>query len=388
MDTCRNFLSKTNEERVAAIKEKAMCWTCLGLGHRSAECSQKKKCSKQGCDIYHHSELHEVHAAGLTYHGISETNSSDSCLLLVMSIQIPDSIFKLNVMWDTASTLSLITFKRAKQLHLKGNEVDLTITKTGGTVEQIKSFSYKLPLKDKNGGVYWLVVYGLPKISLSSENINTMPNTQRMDDVSKTPFQFCGNDVHRPPGEIIGLDYAAVNPRMIHNSEHLVLYVNIFGKCIGGMHPNLKETAKKLVSHAYVNHCISESFFLNEALGVEYTPHCGSCKCGKCPFDGKQHSLREERELALIKQGLVLTGKKWVATYPYIKDPMELPNNAKVAYAMLCAMEKRLMKQPAIAKMYQNQMNEMVESKFARKLSQEEISNYKSPIHYIFIKRF
>ena len=137
------------------------------------------------------------------------------------------------------------------------------------------------------------------------------------------------------------------------------------------------------MNHAYVNHCISESFFLNEALGVDYTPHCGSCKCGKCPFDGKQHSLREGRELALIKQGLVLTGKKWVATYPYIKDPMELPNNAKVAYAMLCATEKRLMKQPAIAKMYQNQMNEMMESKFARKLSQEEISNYKGPIHYI-----
>ena len=226
---------------------------------------RRKKCSKQGCDRFHHSELHETHAAGLTYHGISETNSSGSCLLLVMTIQIPDSVFKLNVMWDTAPTLSLITFKRAKQLHLKGNEVDLTITKTEGTVEQIKSFSYKLPLKDKNGGVYWLVVYGLPKIStyLSSENINTMPNTQRMDDVSKTPFQFCGNDVQRPSGGIdvlIGLDYAAVHPRMIHNSEHLVLYENIFGKCIG-MHPNLKETANK-VSES----CIREPLYIRKFL--------------------------------------------------------------------------------------------------------------------------
>ena len=43
-----------------------------------------------------------------------------------------------NVLWDGGSTLSLITFRKAKELQLDGKQVDLAVTKVGGKTEQTR----------------------------------------------------------------------------------------------------------------------------------------------------------------------------------------------------------------------------------------------------------
>ena len=45
--------------------------------------------------------------------------------------------------------------------------------------------------------------------------------------------------------------------------------------------------------------------------------------------------------------------------------------------------ERRLVKSPEIAKAYQQQVEEMNELKFACKLSDVEIKDYKGPVHYV-----
>ena len=46
-------------------------------------------------------------------------------------------------------------------------------------------------------------------------------------------------------------------------------------------------------------------FFSLEQLGVECTPRCGSCKCGKCQPGGKNMTLKEEQEYHLIEKNLI-----------------------------------------------------------------------------------
>ena len=93
--------------------------------------------------------------------------------------------------------------------------------------------------------------------------------------------------------------------------------------------------------------------------------------------------MKEFRELKLIEQGLELKDGEWHTVYPWTRDPSELPDNRQVAYAKLCAIERRLIKEPKIAKMFNDQMEEMVETKKARELSKQEIRDYHGPIHYI-----
>ena len=47
------------------------------------------------------------------------------------------------------------------------------------------------------------------------------------------------------------------------------------------------------------------------------------------------------------------------------------------------ATERRLVKSPEVAKAYQQQIEEMNKLKFAPKLSDVEIKDYKGPVHYV-----
>ena len=97
----------------------------------------------------------------------------------------------------------------------------------------------------------------------------------------------------------------------------------------------------------------------------------------------KECTLKEYRESTLIDHGLKLDGGRWYAAYQWIRDPYELPDNKQVAYAKLCAIEKRLLKNTDVAAMYIDQMQEMLETGKACKLSFEELKNYDGPLHYI-----
>ena len=91
---------------------------------------------------------------------------SGQCLLPLMEISsdtIPSR--KVNVLWDSGATFSLITFKKADQLNLTGEEISISVIKVGGEKETIPSYVYDLPLRDKSGKVIIFRVYGIDKIS-------------------------------------------------------------------------------------------------------------------------------------------------------------------------------------------------------------------------------
>ena len=69
--------------------------------------------------------------------------------------------------------------------------------------------------------------------------------------------------------------------------------------------------------------------------------------------------------------------------YPWKRDPKFLPDNRSLALKRLEGTERRLESNPDQAKAYDEQMTEMVEMNFCRKLSENEVKNYKGPVHYI-----
>ena len=108
-------------------------------------------------------------------------------------------------------------------------------------------------------------------------------------------------------------------------------------------------------------------------------------KCGKCSLGAKDYTIQEERELELIEPNLTFNSEDntWTVEYPWIKDPNNLPDNRKVAMAKLAATERRLRKNADHAKVYDEQIKDMVARNVARKLSKEELTNYTGPTHYI-----
>ena len=82
-----------------------------------------------------------------------------------MGIKSSEGAKELNVLWDSAASVSLITFSKAKELGLKERDVNLTMVKAGGAVENVKSAEYTLNLLDQQKNVIKFNVYGLPEIS-------------------------------------------------------------------------------------------------------------------------------------------------------------------------------------------------------------------------------
>ena len=158
-----------------------------------------------------------------------------------MKISVTDTNKSVNVLWDSAATLSLITFKRAKELNLQGG-TELNILLTGGATESIQSSSCAFTLTDSRGLSVRVTVYGLPKIS------NDIRSIKVENLITLFPHVY-ESEVSRPEGEIdvlIGLDYAPLHLQMVTNVNHLVLYQNRFGRCLGGKHRHLKNSLKTL----------------------------------------------------------------------------------------------------------------------------------------------
>ena len=322
---CRNYLAKPVQQRKDVVKDKLACFSCLKPGHRWVQCKKKKECGIDNCKVFHHRTLHEnkrntptgeddqeEEVSGTT-NTCSRISSKTTCLLQIQCIKTHANW--LNVMWDNASSLSFITNKTAKAQKLHGTTVQLSLVKVGAEKKDITTKKYTLPLIDLQGHQTLIEVYGIDQITSNIRKIK-IDGILHIFDVPK-------KDIERPTGTIdvlIGYDYAGLHPEMQNRSGHLLLLKNRFGFCIGGTHPAIEENAECFKYNvAHVNHVRGielSDFYKIENLGVECTPRCGGCKCGKCPPGSKNYTLKEEKELNLIENNLEYNSQEnlWITT--------------------------------------------------------------------------
>ena len=387
---CRTYMDMTPRDRWDMAYEYGVCWSCLRTGHRKGQCYQLKKCTVKDCKDTHHPTLHEERST-LTNENVmkqkhvsepqTDSTKKATCMLQLMRIHAGrNNVAPLNVMWDSGAQVTMITFRKAKELDLSGVRSNITIVKIGGEKQLVESRLYEVPLHDTKGNVEMFRAYGIDQISTPIQASNTEPLASL--------FQVDSEQVGRPCGEIdmlIGFDYAGFHPERQQSIDHLLLMTNRFGMCISGSRGTTQEKTQLLVheAEATVAHIKFEDFYNTEALGVACHPRCGSCRCGECPPGGKQYTLKEERELTMIEDGLELHENKWIAHYPWLKSPTSLPNNYNAAFAMLRSTEKRLGKSTELAKLYTDQIADMENRGVAKKLSAEDMRMYQGPVYYI-----
>jgi hypothetical protein len=118
-------------------------------------------------------------------------------------------------------------------------------------------------------------------------------------------------------------------------------------------------------------------FWETEQLGLAMN----DCNCMKTS-SGKKLSLVEKEEYEVIVRSAIKVQNQWKIPYPWARDPKQLPDNYTQAYAKLCSTENRLSRIPEAAKQYDAQIKDLVLRGCARRLTTDEIKNYRGPIHY------
>ena len=86
-EECRNFIDMDVRTRIQLVRDRKSCWSCLKIGHRSAECGCRKLCDSPGCGWYHHSLLQEATVAPINSLNSKCEWTSEMCLLPLMKIQ-------------------------------------------------------------------------------------------------------------------------------------------------------------------------------------------------------------------------------------------------------------------------------------------------------------
>ena len=70
-------------------------------------------------------------------------------------------------------------------------------------------------------------------------------------------------------------------------------------------------------------------------------------------------------------------------SYPWKRDPAQLPDNQVQVQKKLEITEAQLIKQPETGKAYDDQMKDMEDRGFSRNLSDKEVAEWKGPVHYV-----
>ena len=397
-------------EKQEAVRQSGACFNCLQkTGHIARDCTQPNKCDvlvgDKICGKRHHSLLHKANNATSTENRASTVHNfhaKDHPTLLAISTATCNDK-NVTILWDSGSDVFLIIHNAASRLDLRGREVDISIISVGNNHAVLKSKEYVVPLVDLEGKSHVICAFGMDEITSCLQHINTEQISARFPEIRKT-------DILRPKGEIdllIGVDQCTIMPTVIKTVGNIQLLKNQFGYCVRGSFRETEsmETGEQqdkqvrinqtnVTSHLNAIHvepskAIAASlkkFFKIESLGTCCTPKCGGCRCGKCSVGMGDSTLKEERELALIQQGLQYNDQKYLFTihYPWIKDPGNRPNNVNVAKAKLRSTERRLSKlSNDHQQAYRNQMKDMEQRGVSRKLTDEEMQKHEGPVHYI-----
>ena len=239
------------------FKPKRACWSSMKIGHQSVDCTLQKKCTVDStCDKYYHESFHQAHVDGIMFHATTVTEEtkdswSDSCLLQLMRVSSGTTpSIGLNILWYGGATISLITFKKAREMGLVGDPIKMAVIKVGGEKQELSSYIYDFPIIDKDHKIVHFQVYGINQISTGVSRKN-LPNAKHLFKI------LSPHAIKRSTGEIdvlIGFEYARSHQVFEQSCIHLLVLRNRFGKGIDGSHSLLKENTQKIILHAAVLH--------------------------------------------------------------------------------------------------------------------------------------
>ncbi|XP_033110688.1 uncharacterized protein LOC117111808 [Anneissia japonica] len=372
-DQCHKFKEMSVSNRYELCKSNHVCFSCLriaGQNHRQDSCNRKKQCGETSgpCLKYHHKMLHAGERVQACFTGVANLECLQEPMLRLVDVEviIDGKAHWANVLLDNGSQGTFVRKGFAKGL--KGKNVTATITTVGGAESVVNSKVLILKLRSNNG----------------IENVTAL----MMDDITEAKeipdaelrhieaaFGLQKASLRRRGGKVdmlIGNNHPKLHTGEMLESDNMVVQKSPFGWTVmGGKVTN--DNHNNSVMHVKIHEAVDlTEFWTTESMGVNLK----TCEC-------KPRDIDEELEGKLIQESCMKVGEQWLIPYPWAQGPTGLMDNRYQAERMLIGLEKRLMKNTERAKAYDQQMSEMLELAFARKLELEEMSDYKGPVHYI-----
>ena len=263
-NSCRELRHLDPKERLKLLKENKDCTHCCG-DHKSDDCRCKDRLcgggkKDRGCSKQH--KTHELFCLEAKVFAVQFVHSSllkkQTVVLLIMRIRTVRMLWA-TVFLDSGCTANFIRDEFAIKCGFKGKQDTLCVTTLGGVVSDYKTVTvYTCCLMDENGEERKFVAYGMSSITGSVSQIST-PQLKRL--FPNSPDNFLRKLERGSTVDVlIGLCEASWQPKRIEKAVgggDFWLYQNMFGYCVGGRHPEVREDTQRNKDLFHVNHVYS-----------------------------------------------------------------------------------------------------------------------------------
>src|SRR5450830_458158 len=403
--TCTFFMTSTPGWRYAKCMAADICLVCLVPGHGAAvaaadglrDCPVSPGTSKcRTCGNRHHLEVSckspfeesRERSSATAAVNVAASLGNRPVQVLAQRVQVGGCSEDFIAFWDSGSQVTMLTHSRAAACGLRSEEAaPLQVQGFNGESTPLGR-GYHVPLVTKDGELCTIFAYGVDNITTDLTSCLDREAAAAFPDV---PWE----DVKGVQGKVemlMGYDNAGIFPLERERKGQLALWSSRLGTgwmIAGRADPECqcnKCECTVAISNNLTASCFQPLDFIRaEAMGTDTPARCPTCRsCRECQFRADSISFKENKEYEVIVAGLKLDveKKKWTASYPFCVSPWTLIDNYNQARGCMQAQEKRLVRTKRLAE-FNEQFYQTVERGVFRKLTREEMADYKGPVNYV-----
>ena len=383
---CKNV--ETVEKRLKCVKDKRLCFNCLGEGHQIVRCKSRFRC--RHCQRKHHTSIcHQkttnslnpdaapfqpetkgLHNATVLH---STTQPRQNVLLKTAVTKVSSLNFtqEAHILFDEGAQRSFISQKLADDLQLNPTGTEIVNLASFGqesqNVRHIETATVYL-ITDRNEKIA-IDVLIVPAIAVPLSNVQREVKTLKYLRGLKLahPVTDDGFEISL----LIGADsyWKIVQNRVIRGKGPTAVQSKI-GYLLSGPRPINKENNK--VAQHMMNVITSppnpldlERFWKLESLGITLEEEAGG------PSDLKLY----------MDTCISFSEGKYIAKLPWKEDHPPLPTNYAMALRRTETMIRRLRKEPCLFDKYGEIISEQIKPGFIEEVSDSSVPNHQ--VHYI-----
>ena len=363
---CEAFKKMTPEKRYELAKNNRLCFNCLGRGHLTADCKQEKSCAAPGCRLKHTKFLHFEQKDAPQLHQKAEATCSytstraPKVVLPVVEVQVQSQsghTADTYALLDSGSTDTFCTKGLLEELKSEGRQANLSLLTLSSEGKKLDTAAHELKVTDRQGGNEILIphVYACQKIPVSKYCSSQQEDLATWDHLAG--IEAPGLPEDGEVGLLIGQDCPEafmpleVRSATDHRASAPFATRTLFGWTISGPVGSVATSTVTALT------CTTLEQQLERFWKVD----------GYVNSTEKGPSVEDQRAQKIMERSIQKDGGHYTVAIPF-RHEKSLPNNKAMAEKRLEGLGKKLDRNPALRKAYDESMKSLFQKGHAEKV--------------------
>ncbi|XP_037620552.1 uncharacterized protein LOC119485230 [Sebastes umbrosus] len=386
LDECKQFKGKMHKDKIHFLREKGVCFACLGDGHMSRDCERHMTCKV--CGQTHPTVLHikrqvtawqqEPSQQPYSFQTCGHTGAGeDRCVLSILPVKVKSAkgnhIIETYAFLDPGSSATFCSEHLMQRLNVTGRRTSFLLH-TMGQETVVPAYSLTgLEVSDLDGNDFYI----LPEVFTQKKMPVTTDSMVTHEDLAKWPYL---SKVHIPSIK------ANVDLLIGTNAPKILEPWEVINSCGNGPY-----AIRTVLGWVVNGPLIGNSGTLEAGLPSANVNRISVCKLEEMLTKQYNHDFNERSEeekersredlkfLETVEHSAVLQDGKYCLKLPLKSKEVYLPNNFVVAKQSIQGLRKRFLNNKHLHQEYAGYMNALISKTYAEPVPQHQLHQENGP---------